>query len=147
VTAGPAPIVGVGGVVVHDGKVLLVRRGKPPFLGRWLIPGGTLELGETLEQAVVRELFEETAVRVEPGELLAVVDEIGREGDRIGHHFVIVDFLCRRLSGEPRAGSDALAAAWVAEDELPAYDLPARALAVVRDAFRRSAAPARGSVG
>jgi mutator protein MutT len=137
VTAAAAPIVGVGGVVVHQGRVLLIRRGKPPLLGRWLIPGGTVELGETLRQALVRELEEETGVSVEPGELLGVFDSIEREQGRVNYHFVIVDFLCRWLSGEPRAGSDALAAAWVAEHELASFDLPPKALEVVQDGFRR----------
>jgi mutator protein MutT len=131
--------VGVGGVVVRDGKALLIRRGKEPLYGRWTVPGGTVELGESLEEAVVRELEEETGLRVEPVALLTVFDRIQREGARVVHHFVIVDYLCRWRSGEARAASDALEVAWAAASELPAYDLPPKALEVVRDALAKGA--------
>jgi len=138
-----APVVGVGGVVVRDGRVLLIRRGKAPLYGRWVVPGGTVELGETLEAALVREMEEETGLRVEPLEILTVFDRIEREGERVLYHYVIVDFLCRWQSGEARAGSDALAVAWVRPEDLGGYDLPPKALEVVRDAFRASRAPRR----
>jgi 8-oxo-dGTP diphosphatase len=134
-----APVVGVGGVVVRDGRVLLIRRGKEPLYGRWLIPGGTVELGESLEQALVRELREETGLDVEPLEMLTAFDRIEREGESVVYHYVIVDYLCRSPSGEARAGSDALELAWVGRDELAAYDLPRKAVEVVEDAFRRVA--------
>jgi ADP-ribose pyrophosphatase YjhB (NUDIX family) len=118
---------------------LLVRRGKAPLLGRWVVPGGTVELGETLEEALVREIAEETGLQVEPVEILTVFDRIDREGGRVAYHYVIVDFLCRWRSGEARAASDALAVAWVRPGELDGYDLPPKALEVVRDAFRRQA--------
>jgi mutator protein MutT len=132
--------VGVGGVVVRDGRALLVRRGKPPLYGRWTVPGGTVELGETLEEAVVREMEEETGLRVEPVERLAVFDRIDRDGERILYHYVIVDYLCRWRSGEAKAGSDALEVAWASAEELARYDLPAKALEVVREALERAAA-------
>jgi len=135
-----APVVGVGGVVVRDGRALLVRRGKAPLYGRWTVPGGTVELGETLEAAVVRELEEETGLRVEPLEVLAVFDRIDRDGERVVYHYVIVDYLCRWRSGEARAASDALEVAWASTGELPGYDLPAKALEVVRDALEKAAA-------
>jgi ADP-ribose pyrophosphatase YjhB (NUDIX family) len=135
-----APVVGVGGVVVRDGQVLLIRRGKEPLYGRWVVPGGTVELGETLEEALVREMAEETCLRVEPVEVLTVFDRIQREGERVVYHYVIVDFLCRWRSGEARAASDALDVAWASADELPGYDLPAKALEVVQDALRKGAA-------
>ncbi len=131
------PVVGVGGVLLRDGLVLLVRRGKPPLQGRWAIPGGTVERGETLEQALVREMEEETGLRIEPGEMLTVVDWIEREGDQVVSHFVIVDFLCRWLSGETKAGSDAAEAAWVRSQDLAAYELPRQTLEVLQDAFDR----------
>jgi mutator protein MutT len=134
-----APVVGVGGVVVHDGRVLLIRRGKQPLYGRWVVPGGTVELGEPLEEALVREMREETGLEVEPLELLTVFDRIQRDGARVLYHYVIVDYLCRWRSGEARAASDALEVAWAAPEELPQYDLPAKALEVVQDAFRRAA--------
>ena len=134
-----APVVGVGGVVVRDGRVLLIRRGKAPLYGRWVVPGGTVELGETLEEALVREMEEETSLRVEPLEVLTVFDRIERDGERVVYHYVIVDYLCRWLSGEAKAGSDALDVAWATPEQLSGYDLPPKALEVVQDAFRRGA--------
>jgi mutator protein MutT len=134
-----APVVGVGGVVVRDGRALLVRRGKEPLYGRWVVPGGTVELGETLEEALVREMEEETGLQVEPVELLTVVDRIDRDGGRVAYHYVIVDYLCRWLSGEAKAASDALEVAWASAAELPRYDLPPKALEVVRDAWAKAA--------
>jgi len=125
--------------VVRGGRVLLIRRGKEPLYGRWVVPGGTVELGETLVQALVRELEEETGLRVEPLEVLTVFDRIERDGETVVYHFVIVDYLCRWLSGEARAASDALDVAWASPEELPGYDLPPKALEVVRDALRRGA--------
>lgn len=133
------PSVGVGGVVVHAGRVLLIRRGKPPLHGRWVVPGGTVELGEPLEQALVREMREETGLEVEPLELLTVFDRIERDGARVVYHYVIVDYLCGLRAGEARAGSDALEVAWAGPDELERYDLPPKALEVVRAAFARTA--------
>jgi 8-oxo-dGTP diphosphatase len=135
-----APVVGVGGVVVRDGRVLLIRRGKEPLYGRWVVPGGTVELGERLEEALVREMEEETGLRVEPIEVLTVFDRIEREGERVSYHYVIVDYLCRWLSGEAKAASDALEVAWASAEELARYSLPPKALEVVQDAFRRAAA-------
>ena len=132
-----APVVGVGGVLIRDGKVLLIRRGKPPLYGRWVVPGGTVELGESLEQALVREMREETGLEVVPLEVLTVFDRIERDGDQVVYHYVIVDYLCRWLGGEALAASDALEAAWAALDDLPRYDLPQKALEVVQDAFRK----------
>lgn len=132
-----APVVGVGGVLIRDGKVLLIRRGKPPLYGRWVVPGGTVELGESLEQALVREMREETGLEVVPLEILTVFDRIERDGDQVVYHYVIVDYLCRWLGGEALAASDALEAAWAALDDLPRYDLPQKALEVVQEAFRK----------
>ncbi len=134
-----APVVGVGGVVVRDGRVLLIRRGKPPLLRQWTIPGGTVELGETLQEAVVREMREETALEVQPLDVLTIFDRIEREGDEVRYHFVIVDFLCRASGGEARAGSDALEVAWVGPEELAAYHLQGKALEVAQEALRRAA--------
>jgi mutator protein MutT len=133
-----APVVGVGGVVVRDGRALLIRRGKPPLLGRWVVPGGTVELGETLEEALVREMREETGLEVEPVEMLAVFDRIDRDGEGVAHHYVIVDYLCRWVAGEAVAGSDALDVAWMSREELASHDVPPKAVEVVEDAFRRA---------
>lgn len=138
-TGGPdRPCLGVGAVLIHEGRVLLIRRGKEPLRGRWVVPGGTVELGETLEEALVREVEEETGLVVKPREIVAVFDRIQRESERVGYHYVIVDYLCDYVAGEARAGSDAEAVALVALADLPAYDLPEKALEVVRDGFRRA---------
>ena len=130
----------MGGVLVRDGKVLLIRRGKEPLRGRWVVPGGTVEPGETLEEALVREMREETRLEVAPAGLLAVLDAIHREDGRLVYHYVILDYLCRYVSGEARAGSDAEALAWAGPDELPGFDLPPKAREVVLEAFSRVAA-------
>src|SRR5262249_56324713 len=96
---GPArPVVGVGAVIVHDGRVVLIKRGKPPLYGRWVVPGGTVELGETLEAAIVREVEEETGLVVTPREVLTVFDRIEKDGEPVAYHFVVVDYLCDYLS-------------------------------------------------
>jgi ADP-ribose pyrophosphatase YjhB (NUDIX family) len=129
----------VGGVVIRAGKVLLIRRGKPPLMGRWSIPGGTVEAGETLEQALVREMEEETGLHVRPLELLAVFDRIERDGASLRYHYVIVDYLCEAVSGTLRAGSDALEAVFASPHELSAFALHPKALEVVGAAYARLA--------
>jgi mutator protein MutT len=131
------PVVGVGGIVVHEGKVLLIRRGKEPLRGRWVVPGGTVELGETLEQALVREMKEETDLVIAPVEMLTIFERIQRDDGEVSYHYVIVDYLCRYEGGEARAGSDAEALAWAGRDELLHYDLPAKAFEVIEQAFER----------
>jgi 8-oxo-dGTP diphosphatase len=131
------PFVGVGGVVLIEGRVVLVRRGKEPFRGRWVIPGGTVELGETLQEALVREMQEETGLVVRPREVVLVFDRIHREQGAVQYHYVIVDYLCDYVSGEARAGSDADEVALVAPEDLDRYDLPPGARDLVLDVFRR----------
>ena len=120
------PLVGVGAVVVHEGRVLLVRRGSEPLKGHWTLPGGVLEVGETLVEGVAREVREETGLLVEPLELVELVDRIhherihpesGREAGRVRYHYVIADYLCRVTGGELRAASDADAVRWVERAE------------------------------
>jgi mutator protein MutT len=136
-----APRVGVGAVVIHEGRVLLIRRGKEPLRGRWVIPGGTVEAGETLHDALVREVREETGLTVRPGEVVLVFDRILREGGELRYHYVIVDYLCAYVSGTAQAGTDAEAVALVRPEDLAAYDLPPQALEVVRDGFRLCGVP------
>jgi ADP-ribose pyrophosphatase YjhB (NUDIX family) len=112
-----APLVGVGAVVVDEGRVLLVRRGSEPLKGHWTLPGGMLEVGETLAAGVAREVREETGLDVEPVELVEVLDRIHREGDRVRFHYVIADYLCRVTGGKLRAASDVGAARWVERAE------------------------------
>jgi 8-oxo-dGTP diphosphatase len=139
------PLVGVGGVVVDNGRVLLIRRGSPPLEGQWSIPGGLLELGESMTEGVARELAEETGLEVNVLELIEAFERIhpalpqadGSPGDaaRPQFHFVILDYLCETRGGVLRAGSDALEIAWAREDELVKFDLTWTAMRVLRKAF------------
>jgi 8-oxo-dGTP diphosphatase len=137
------PVVGVGGVVIDDGRTLLIRRGSEPLRGQWSIPGGTLELGESLEDGVARELLEETGLEVRVLNLIEVFDRIFTEPDAGGggtpqrpkFHYVIVDYLCERISGEPRPGSDATDVAFATEEELARFELTTTATRVLRKAF------------
>jgi ADP-ribose pyrophosphatase YjhB (NUDIX family) len=137
------PVVGVGGVVVEDGRVLLIRRGSEPLRGQWSIPGGKLELGESLEAGVARELLEETGLQVRVLDLIEVFDRIyvqepidGKPTDqRPRYHYVIVDYLCERISGDARAGSDVTEVVLAREEELEQYHLTETATRVLRKAF------------
>ena len=112
-----SPLVGVGAVVVDRGRVLLIRRGTEPLKGQWSLPGGMLELGESLVAGVVREVREETGLVVEPVELVELLDRIHRESDRVRYHYVIADYLCRVTGGALQAASDADAVRWVERAE------------------------------
>jgi len=112
-----APLVGVGAVVVDQGRVLLVRRGTEPLKGHWSIPGGLVELGERLLDAIVREIAEETGLVVEPVELIELLDRIHREAERVRYHYVIADYLCRVVGGALHAASDADAVRWIERAE------------------------------
>ncbi len=118
------PIVGVGAVIVSQNRALLVRRNTEPLKGEWSVPGGMLELGEKLRDGVRREALEETGLQVEPGEVLEVFDSIFTDDHgRTQYHYVLIDYLCRVISGEARAASDVSAVQWVTEDELSALNL------------------------
>lgn len=131
------PIVGVGGVVIAEGRTLLIRRGNPPLEGQWSIPGGTLEVGETLAEGVRRELAEETGVNVRVLDLIEVFERISPDAEgRPKYHFVIADYLCEAVDGEARAGSDVTDVAWCGEAELKGYALTATATRVILKAFQ-----------
>ena len=126
------PIVGVGAVIVEDRKVVLIRRRYAPLAGEWSLPGGMVELGETLETAIAREMLEETSLVVEVGPVIEVFDRIMfDESRRVRYHFVLVDYLCRPVSGDLRASSDVDAAEWVDPADLVRYSLTAKATAVI----------------
>jgi 8-oxo-dGTP diphosphatase len=133
------PLVGVGAIIIDQERVLLVKRGNEPLAGSWSIPGGLLDIGETLSQAVVREAFEETGLTVEAGELLGVYDRIMPDADqRTRYHYVLVDFLCRRISGELQAAGDAADARWFTSSELGQISLAEDTAEVIRLGFLRA---------
>src|SRR6266404_2158158 len=137
------PVVGIGGVIIDQGRTLLIRRGNEPLRGEWSIPGGTLEIGESLEEGVARELLEETGIEVRVLELIELFDRIYLEDGSAGadvkrrprFHFVIADYLCERLGGEPRAGSDVTDVAFAREEELTQFHLTETATRVLKKAF------------
>src|ERR1700730_2849926 len=139
------PLVGVGGVVVDNGRALLIRRASEPLRGEWSIPGGMLELGETLEQGVARELLEETGLQIRVLELIEVFERIvyapngGSAGDdgpeRPRFHYVIADYLCERISGEHAAASDVTDAVFADEEDLDRFHLTETALRILHKAF------------
>ncbi len=156
-------MVGVGGVVIREGRTLLIRRGSEPLKGEWSIPGGMLEVGETLIEGVTRELLEETGLQVSVIELIEVFERIfhkgddpaeqapagaakgkpgeaGKAQDRPLYHFVILDYLCDVVRGEPHAGGDVTDLVFAAEDELQKYHLTPTATRVIKKAFAMSRA-------
>jgi 8-oxo-dGTP diphosphatase len=123
-------------VVIADGRALLIKRGHPPLEGQWSIPGGTLELGETLLEGVKRELAEETGIEVRVLDPIEVFERVFHDdAGKVRYHFVILDYLCEALSGEARAGSDVVDVAWAMETELESYSLTPTATRVIRKAF------------
>lgn len=119
-----APLPSVGAVVCHGDKVLLVRRGQEPSRGKWSIPGGVMELGETVRETARREVMEECGVEIEAGEVVEVRDAIVRDdAGRIRFHYVLVDVIARYVSGDPRAGSDVEDARWASKEDLAKLDL------------------------
>lgn len=148
-------MVGVGGVVIENEQALLIRRGSEPLRGEWSIPGGTLELGESLEQGVARELLEETGLEVRVLELIEVFDRVYRGeagGDGAANrgprfHYVIVDYLCERIGGAAVAGSDVTDVALAREQELGKYRLTETATRILRKAFAMDRARRRARRG
>jgi 8-oxo-dGTP diphosphatase len=132
----PLPLVGVGALIVDGNGIVLIRRGKPPSAGTWSIPGGLVQLGETLIEAVKREALEETGLKVEPLSLVELLERIFPDDHgRIRYHYVLADYLCRMVGGTLHAGSDALDARWVGECELDDLNLPPSTIGVVRKAL------------
>ncbi|MFQ5837323.1 MAG: NUDIX hydrolase [Thermoplasmata archaeon] len=134
------PIAAVGAIIFDEGRVLLVRRKVDPYMGRWSIPGGAIELGERARDAIVREVREECGVEVEPLHVVDVYDNIVEDEGGLRYHYTVIDFLARHLSGRPKPGSDVEKARWVPLSELDRYEMTplarmaiSRALATRRD--------------
>jgi 8-oxo-dGTP diphosphatase len=130
------PLVGVGAIIIEDSRVVLVKRAHPPLQAEWSIPGGVLEVGELVRDAAAREAREETGLIVEPGELLGVYDRILRNAEqRVQYHYVLIDFLCRRVGGDLTAASDAAEVRWFTRQELTALKLAEDTADVIRRGF------------
>ena len=132
------PFLGVGALIFEASNILLVERGKEPLKGYWSLPGGILETGEKLEDAVRREVLEETGLEVEPLSIFEVFERImPDEAGRAEYHYVLIDYLCRPVRGRLQAASDVSRAAWVAEQNLCEYRLTEGTLAVIERAFAK----------
>jgi 8-oxo-dGTP diphosphatase len=133
------PLVGVGAVIIEDTRVLLVKRAHPPLQAQWSIPGGVLEVGELVREAAIREAREETGLIVEPADLLGVYDRVLRNPERrVQYHYVLIDFLCRRVGGELQAASDAAEVRWFTREDLPVLDLAVDTQDVIWKGFQKS---------
>jgi ADP-ribose pyrophosphatase YjhB (NUDIX family) len=131
------PLVGVGAIIIAHGRVLLVKRGHPPLAGEWSIPGGVLEVGETLREAAIREAREETCLTVETADLLGVYDRVLRDDDgRPLYHYVLIDFLCHCLEGNAQAADDADEVRWFTPAEVAKLGLAEDTAEVIRQGFR-----------
>ena len=134
----PRPFLGVGALIFEGSEILLVERGKEPLKGYWSLPGGILETGEKLEDAIRREVLEETGLEVEPLSMFEIFERImPDEAGRAEYHYVLIDYLCRRVGGRLQAASDVSRAAWVAEQNLGEYRLTEGTLAVIERAFAK----------
>jgi 8-oxo-dGTP diphosphatase len=122
------PRVAVGAVVIHNDCILLVKRGKPPARGEWAIPGGSVELGETLQAAAEREIYEETSITIQARKVIYTFDSIIKEGDRTRFHYVILDLEASYVAGAPQAGDDVLEAGWFGPEKLEALGVNTRTL-------------------
>jgi 8-oxo-dGTP diphosphatase len=122
------PVVAVGVAVCHEGRVLIVRRGRPPGVGTWTVPGGGVDLGERMEEAAIREVREECGIEIEVGEVVGILDHIVRDDDeRIRFHYAIVDFGAEYVGGVLSPNEELMGATWVTPDQLDAYGVADRA--------------------
>lgn len=132
----PAPVCAVGALIYRGSRILLVRRGKAPSLGKWSVPGGRLRLGETLEAAVIRETREETCLAVRPLKVGKVVEHLLRdERGEIEYHYVIVDYVCQVIQGSPQPASDVSEVRFVEISELSQWDMTEGTAQVIREVF------------
>lgn len=127
------PRVAVGAVVIHNDCILLVKRGKPPAQGEWAIPGGSVELGETLQTAVEREIYEETGITIKAHKVIYTFDSIIKEGARTRFHYVILDFEASYVAGAPQAGDDVVEAGWFGPGQLQVLGVNTRTLHLLKE--------------
>ncbi|MDX2151148.1 MAG: NUDIX hydrolase [Bryobacteraceae bacterium] len=133
------PVLGIGALIFDGDCVLLAERGREPLKGQWSLPGGALETGETLVEGVRREVLEETGLVVEPLAIAEIFERIMRDAEgRAEYHYVLVDYICRITSGEPRAGDDVSRVRWVRLADLDGYELTEGTLGVIERAYERS---------
>ncbi len=136
-----SPIISVGGLVIKGNQFLLARRGKEPLKDVWTLPGGAVELGEKLQDAIVREILEECQIKVKPLGIIEVLEQIFHDNvGRIKFHYVIVDFLLEYVSGEAKPMSDSTELKWITLGELGKYNPPERAVKVIKrglEVYRR----------
>ena len=130
------PILGVGAVILHDGRALIVQRASEPRKGEWTVPGGVLEVGETLRSGIEREVLEETGLLVKAGPVVDVYENIWPDASgKTEFHYVLVDFLCELISGELQAGTDAAEARWITVEELHDLSLIGKTADAIRAGF------------
>lgn len=134
----PRPILGVGALIIEGDSILLVQRGKQPLQGQWSLPGGAIETGELLKTAVAREVLEETGLTVEVGAMAEIFERLMPDATgATEYHYVLLDYLCRVISGTPRPGDDSCAVAWVRRQDLHTLPITAGTLEVIERVFER----------
>lgn len=134
----PRPILGVGALIIEGDRILLVQRGKQPLQGYWSLPGGAVETGELLKAAIAREVLEETGLTVEVGEMAEVFERLMPDASGAAeYHYVLLDYLCRVVSGTPSAGDDSCAVAWVGRQDLHTLPITPGTLEVIERVFER----------
>lgn len=133
----PFPILAASGLLIKDGKILLVKRKSPPSIGRWSLPGGVVEKGESLKEAVKREFFEETSLGVEAVKLLTVYEKIEVQEDKVGYHYVILLYLLEYINGSVKANDDAQDACFFSRDEILGLNLTDGLIDVLNDALEK----------
>ena len=132
------PLIGVGALIFHRGRILMAQRGKEPLKGWWSLPGGAVEAGETLETAIRREVLEETGLIVEPLRVHEIFERILRDAEGAPeYHYVLIDYICRITDGTPRAGDDVARVEWMRENQLPEIQITEGTLGVIERAFRK----------
>jgi ADP-ribose pyrophosphatase len=132
------PIVAVGAVIIHEGQALIVQRAFEPRKGEWTVPGGVLELGETLRSGIEREVLEETGLTVKAGDVVDVFENIWPDSEgKTQFHYVLVDFLCELISGNLHAATDVSAARWITPEELSTVELIGKTAVAIRKGFER----------